>query len=149
MNTAAAHLGRSVASDAQPYALNDYACALSGLGRYQEAAQAIVAALQQSPDNPAMLDTYAEALIGLEKWEEAEKIVAKAAAAAAAEGGQGMSGVFRLRRAQILLHKCDREGAAAALREAEPFRKDFGAAETKLFENLEHALSEPVTPNQP
>ena len=143
------YLGRSVATDAQGYTLNDYACALSELGRYEEAAKAIVSALQKFPDNPAMLDTYASILIGLEKWDEAEGIVAKAVTASASGGVLGYSGVLSLRTAQIKLHKGDREGAAAALRETEPFRKDFGPAERKILNELERALSEPQTPAQP
>lgn len=132
------HLRRSVEGEPSTYALNDYACALSAVGRFEEAARAISLALRQTPDNPAMLDTYAEALIGMGKWDEAETIVSKALKI----GGE-QSAVFHLREATILLHKGDRSGARDALRKAEADKKSFGAAETKLYSELLSQLDTP------
>jgi tetratricopeptide (TPR) repeat protein len=141
---AVGHLRTSVERDPSAYVLNDYACALSAIGRYEEAVRAISAALQQTPDNPAMLDTLAEALIGLGKWDEAEEAVRKALSL-----GGAQTAVFRLREATILLHKGDREGARAALRKAEAGQSSFGSAETKLLSELRAQLDAPLHVSPP
>lgn len=137
---AISHLQRSVAADPQAYAFNDYACALSAIGRYAEAAKAIEIALQQSPDNPSMLDTYAEALIGLEKWEEAEAAVRKALSQATDETQQSWCGALRLHEAKILLHKGETQNAKESLRKAEMHEASFGPMESKLQNELKSSL---------
>ena len=134
--TAADHLRRSVISEATPHALNDYACALNALRRYDQAVVAIHAALQSDPANPALLDTLAEALIGLERWDDAAEAMDKATAALPA----GEGGPIRLREAQILLHKGDTEGAVRALRDAERAADTFSASDARLRDQLKEAL---------
>ena len=134
--TAAAHLARSVATDAQPYALNDLACALNALGRHEEALKAIEAALKAGGDDPAMIDTYAESLIGLGRWDDAQHAIFRARSL---PGGADIPSL-RLREAAVYLHKGDTPGAAAALRAVEPLVPQFAPSEKAAYDALRKQL---------
>ena len=134
--TAARQLARSVATDAQPYALNDLACALNALGRHEEALKAIEAALKAAGDDPAMIDTYAESLIGLGRWDDAQHALFRARSL---PGGADLPSL-RLREAAIYLHKGDTPGASAALRAIEPLVPQFAPSDKAAYDALRKQL---------
>lgn len=136
--TAERHLARSVQSDAQPYALNDFACTLSALGRHEEALKAIETALKSGVEDPAMFDTYAEALIGLGRWDEAQQAIFRARSL---PGGGDMPSL-RLREAAIYLQKGDTPGAAAALHAIEPLLPSLAPSERATYDALRRQLLE-------